>query len=135
MGRFPIDDDSKLLGLTDFCKRRSSIEHKRRVEQDSRILAPGKLDVLLGRGKPLQDWLGNLQLGIIIGDNADRRNTDMNRHGAKNDLSHAIVEIVKKSGGRFLKRKKGDLEWNEVDDVIAREKVNNGFRNQERQIS
>jgi hypothetical protein len=77
--------------------------------------------------------LGNLQLGIILGDNADRRNTDMNRRGAKNDLSHDIVKIVKESGGRFLKRKKGDVEWIEVDDVIAREKVNNGFRNQERQ--
>jgi hypothetical protein len=133
MDHFPIDDDSKLISLTDFCERRSTIERERRVEQDSRILAPGKLDILLGRGKPIQDWLGNLQLGIILGDNADRRNTDMNRRGAKNDLSHDIVETVKESGGRFLKRQKGDMEWIEVDDFIAREKVNNGFRNQERQ--
>jgi hypothetical protein len=129
MDHFPIDDDSKLIGLTDFFEKRSCIEHERRLEQKSRILAPGKLDILLGRGKPIQQWLGNLQLGIILGDNADRRNTDMNRRGAKNDLSHDIVEIVKESGGRFLKRQKGDLEWIEVDDVIARDKVNNGFRN------
>jgi hypothetical protein len=133
MDHFPIDDDSKLIGLTDFCERRGTIERERRLEQDSRILAPGKLDILLGRGKPMQDWLGNLQLGIILGENADRRNTDMNRRGAKNDLSHEIVETVKETGGRFLKRQKGDLEWIEVDDFIAREKVNNGFRNQERQ--
>jgi hypothetical protein len=129
MDHFPIDDDSKLIGLTDFSERRSTIEHERRVEQKSRILVPGKLDILLGRGKPIQEWLGNLQLGIILGENADRRNTDMNRRGSKNDLSHEIVEIVKESGGRFLQRQKGDLEWIEVDDVIARDKVNNGFRN------
>jgi hypothetical protein len=135
MDHFPIDDDSKLLGLTDFCERRRAIENARRVEQDSRILAPGKLDILLGRGKPMQEWLGNLQLGLILGDNADLHNsTAMNRRGAKNDLSHDIVENVKDSGGRFLKRQKGDLEWIEVDDVIAREKVNNGFRNKGRQF-
>jgi hypothetical protein len=130
MDLFPIDDDSKLLGLTDFVARRSSIENERRVEQGSRILAPGKLDILLGRGKPMQNWCGNLQLATMLLDNADRRNTDMNRRGAKNDLSRDIVEIVKESGGRFLKREKGAMEWIEVDDIIAREKVNNGFRNQ-----
>ena len=130
MHHFPVDDDSKLIGLTDFCERRSSIENDRREKQAPRILAPGKLDILLGRGKPMQNWCGNLQLATIIVDNAVRRNADMNRRGAKNDLSHDIVKDVKGSGGRFLKREKGALEWVEVDDIIAREKVNNGFRNQ-----
>ena len=131
MNHFPVDDDSKLIGLTDFCEKRRSIEHERRIEQAPRILAPGKLDILLGRGKPAQEWCGNLQLATTIVDNAVRRHTtDMNRRGAKNDLSHDIVKVVKGSGGRFLKREKGALEWIEVDDIIAREKVNNGFRNQ-----
>jgi hypothetical protein len=131
MDHFPIDDDSKLVpGLTDFCERRRSIDHDRRIQQASRILAPGKSDILLGRGKPMQNWCGNLQLATILLDNADRRNTEMSRRGAKNDLSHDIVKSVKEYGGRFLKREKGALEWFEVDDIIAREKVNNGFRNQ-----
>jgi hypothetical protein len=69
MNHFPIDNDSKLIGLTDFCERRRSIEHERRIEQGSRILAPGKLDILLVRGKPLQEWLGNLQLSSTIAAN------------------------------------------------------------------
>ena len=131
MHHFPVDDDdSKLIGQTYFCETRSSIENERREKQAPRILAPSRLDILLGRGKPMQNWCGNLQLATIIVDNAVRRNADMNRRGAKNDLSHDIVKVVKGSGGRFLKREKGALEWVEVDDIIAREKVNNGFRNQ-----
>jgi hypothetical protein len=130
MDLFPIDDDSKLLGLTDFVARRSAIENERRVEQGSRILAPGKLDILLGRGKPNQVWCGNLQLATILLENEYRRNTVMNRRGAKNLFSRYIVDIIKGSGGRFLKREKGAMEWIEVDDIIAQEKVNNGFRNQ-----
>jgi hypothetical protein len=129
MNHFPIDNDSKIIGLTDFCERRRSIEQERRIEQGSRILAPGKLDILLGRGKPLQEWLGNVQLNSTLAAHADRHNsTAMTRRGAKNELCDEIVTRIKESGGRFLKRELGAVEWIEVDDVMAREKVSRGFR-------
>ena len=130
MDNFPIDDESNIIGLSDFCDRRRSIEHKRRIEQGSRILAPGKLDILLGRGQPMQEWLGNLQLSSTLAANADLHNsTAMNRHGAKNELCDKIVTQIKESGGRFLKREEGAVEWYEVDDTMARVKVSHGFRN------
>jgi hypothetical protein len=132
MDHFPIDDDSNLVGLQDFCERRSIIENERRIEQGSRILAPGRLDILLGRGKPMQEWLGNLQLAITLVANTELHNsTAMNRRGAKNDLCDEIVRLLKESGGKFLKREEGSQEWIEVDDnTTARERVSHGFRNQ-----
>ena len=130
MNHFPVDDDSSIIGPADFCDRRRSLEHERRVEQGSRILAPGKLDILLGRGKPVQEWLGNLQLISTLVANADLHNsTAMNRRGAKNELCHEIITQIKESGGRFLRREEGAVEWIEVDDAMAREKVSHGFRN------
>ena len=130
MNHFPIDDDSNIIGPADFCERRRSIEHERRKEQGSRILAPGKLDILLGRGKPMQEWLGNLQLSSTLVANADLYNsTAMDRRGAKNELCDEIVTQIKESGGRFLKREEGAVEWREVDDDMARLKVSHGFRN------
>jgi hypothetical protein len=137
MDNFPVDDDSELfLGLTDYCERRRSIENDRRAEQGSRILAPGKLDILLGRGKPVQEWVGNLGLASILVAKADLHNsTAMNRRGAKNELCDKIVRLLKESGGKFLKREDGALEWIEVDDTLAREKVCHGFRNQKLSLS
>ena len=98
MNHFPIDDDSNIIGPADFCERRRSIEHERRIEQGSRILAPGTLDILLGRGKPMQEWLGNLQLSSTLAANADLHNsTTMNCHGAKNEICNEIVTQIKKS--------------------------------------
>ena len=132
MDHFPLDDDYKLISLKQFFERRSSIKNERRIERGSRILAPCKLDILLGRGKPVQKWLGNLRQATTLAANADRRNsTAVNRHGAKNDLRDEIVRLLKEPGGQFLKREEGDLEWiEEVDDTMAREKVSHGFRNQ-----
>ena len=81
----------------------------------------------------MQEWLGNLQLSSTIAANADLHNsTAMNRHGTKNELCDKIVTQIKESGGRFLKREEGAVEWHEVDDAMAREKVSHGFRNKRR---
>jgi hypothetical protein len=137
MDFFPIHDHSKLiLGLTDFCERRRTIDNERRVDQGTRILAPCKSDILLGRGKPMQEWLGNLRLGSTLAGYAERHSsTAMNRRGAKSDLCDEIVRLLKQSGGRFLKREEGALEWIEVDDIRAREKIGHGFRNQRLSLS
>ena len=99
-----LEDDSNIIGWSDFCERHKSIEHKRQKEQGSCVLAPGKLSISLGRLKPAQEWLGNLQLSSTLAANADLHNsTTMNCHGAKNEICNEIVTQIKKSSWRFLK--------------------------------
>ena len=84
----------------------------------------------------MQEWLGNLQLSSTLAANADRHNgTAMNRRGAKNELCDEIITQIKESGGRFLKREEGAVEWHEVDDAMARVKVSHGFRNHRLSLS
>jgi hypothetical protein len=133
MKNFPFDDDCRVNNLKDFLEKRKTIEaEKSRVKQGAitMILAPEKLDVLLGRGRPIQDWVGNVWYSSIIEATIERHHEAVRRRGAKNEICDEIVEIIKGSGGRFLKRKEGGLEWVEVDDALARKKVSHAFRNQ-----
>jgi hypothetical protein len=124
-------DGSKAKSLAkNYLERRKAIEEERRREQGTAILAPDKLDTLLGRGKPIQEWPGNVRLCSILGTHLERHREAVKRRGAKNALCDEIVESIKSSGGRFLKREEGGSEWVEVDDAVAREKISHGFRNQ-----
>jgi hypothetical protein len=133
MKDFPLEKDgTKAKSLAkNYIKRRKAIEEERRREQGTPILAPDKLDRLLGRGKPIQNWPGNVRLSSILGTNLERHQEAMKMRGAKKDLCDEILETIRSSGGRFLKREEGGSEWVEVvDDAVAREKILHGFRNQ-----
>lgn len=52
--------------------------------------------------------------------------------GAKHAICEEIVDIVKASGGRFLKRDESSVGWVETNDEIARDKVSHGFRTKTR---
>jgi hypothetical protein len=86
---------------------------------------PGLNDVLLGRGKTVQDHCGNLKMRYIIEIYMDRYKTAPKL--AKSDVSADVVKEVKIHGGRFLKRN-NDVWWVEVTDEAAREKVSMTFR-------
>jgi hypothetical protein len=80
-------------------------------------------DVLLGRGKPIQERPGNVRLREMIDTHKDK----YEQKGAKRIVSAYIVRLVKEEGGRFLK----EVEhggWVEVDDDTARTKVSHAFR-------
>jgi hypothetical protein len=89
-------------------------------------LTPGKNDVLLRRGRPFQEWHGNLQLAKTVAmhrkeyGNADR--------AKKTAVSKDVLSIVKSCDGRFLQQDKATGEWEPVSDAAAREKVSSGFR-------
>ena len=82
-------------------------------------------DILLGRGKPIQQRPGNIRFRDMLDKHLDKY--QQGEVGAKGKVSAYIVDIVKKEGGRFLK----ELEvggWVEIDDAAARTKVSHAFR-------
>jgi hypothetical protein len=131
MKNFPLDDDCKVKDLQEFIDKRKIVEGDRRREnQGVNITAPEKFDVLLGRGRPVQAWVGNVWYSSIIEATFERHREAGGRRGAKKELCDEVIEIIKGAGGRFLKREEAGLEWVEVDDALARKKVSHAFRNQ-----
>lgn len=138
----PLDEEFNVTtdNVMSFVRRRKEVEGERerkdKAKSDNETLVkyPQQLDVVLGRGRPFQEFPGNTKLAGLIDDyrvqymSVDRRN--------KTKLSHALVQMVKDYGGRFLKRTEdGSGNWIEVSDDTAREKVSHGFRTRRRSHS
>lgn len=87
---------------------------------------PGPRDVLLGRGKTVQDHCGNFWLRNVMEPYVEVYKKTAKLE--KNTLAMQVVIQIKKSGGRFLKRPSEHGWWVEVDDEMAREKVSMIFR-------
>jgi hypothetical protein len=85
---------------------------------------PKRNDILVGKGKPFQQHPGNVRLRHLV----ELRLADYTvaRKSEKTNLTKAIVQMIKDSSVRFLKR---DLDgwWEEVSDEDAREKVSKTF--------
>jgi hypothetical protein len=95
-------------------------------------IAPSSNDVLLGRGKPFQEYPGNLRLAILV-DRYREKYMDAGRCD-KAIISQHLVYQIKKADGRFLKKLTSDGPWVEVSDEVARDKVGHGFRTKPRKI-
>lgn len=96
---------------------------------DYRVYRPTKHDVLCGRGKPIQDHVGNLRMRSIIASNANRY-FHARKH-KKQQIVEEVVDLVKCSGGvqaRFLKRVGRENYWVEVPNSVACDKVSHGLR-------
>ena len=83
-------------------------------------------DVLFGRGKPYQVHPGNIRLAELI----EERQVEYNRSNRsdKTSISWEIVHYILEQGGRFLKKEETLDMWEQVQYVVAREKVAHGFR-------
>ena len=90
------------------------------------VVAPTPRDVLLGRGKPYQDFIGNIRFGLLVDQYLDRHN--MAPKFEKTILSMSVVQTVKNRNGRFLKKNKETDMWDVVSDDAARDKVAHAFR-------
>jgi hypothetical protein len=90
-----------------------------------RIIVPGKYDVLLGRGKPLQKYSGNLNYHYVIEGYHDRY--EAAAKGLKAELAKEIVKKIHDRGGRFLKL--DEAGWTVIANEAARSKVSHTFRN------
>ena len=89
---------------------------------------PTTLDVLLGRGRPYQKFPGNLQLSNMI-DARQAVYQAATQQLEKTAISNGILVAIKEMGARLLKRSDCGQYWVEVSDLVAREKVSHGFRN------
>jgi hypothetical protein len=131
----PLDMDGFALDNTRFYKL---LEEQRRFEEQSRVKneatanslgridVPTRRDVLLGRGRPFQLYAGNRRLAVLINMNKARHDCSW-QHGGKGAICDEVIQIVKISGGRFLKRKQDGDGWEEVDHKAARDKVSHGY--------
>jgi hypothetical protein len=105
-------------------KRRN--EHQEEVASDTdRVMVPAPFDVLFGRGKLIQEHVGNQRYRKIVESYRERYEQALKVE--KTYIAKEIVQIVKDSGGRFLKS--ANVGWTEVSTDIAREKVSHSFRN------
>ena len=91
----------------------------------SHIIVPGKYDVLLGRGKPLQKCSGNLNYHYVIECYRDRY--EAAAKGGKAEVAKEIVRNIQIQGGHFLKL--NDAHWIAISDEAAKSKVSHTFRN------
>ena len=79
---------------------------------------PGLDDVLLGRGKPIQSYPGNVRLRSTI---EKFKNTyDTARMGQKSVICSKIVESIQKEGGRFLKLDTDGFWVEATEDEVSR---------------
>jgi hypothetical protein len=128
----PVDLDGKMRSedLLEYIEKRKEIDADiGRGENIDRFTLSDN-DVLLGRGRPYQEWHGNLQLAKII--DIHREEYGQADRAKKTAISKDVLEIVKSCNGRFLQQDKTTGEWEEVSDAVAREKVSSGFRRKER---
>lgn len=96
------------------------------------INVPGPMDVLLGRGRTIQEHMGNVRFRDIV--ETYRSRYDMARRPVKTQLTKEIVQKVNKSGGQFLKRNSASSAgpWIEVSMDVAQQKVSHSFRDKRR---
>lgn len=89
------------------------------------IQHPAPNDVLCGRGKPYQDFPGNIRLGSIVDEHVPRYLETRERLN-KTKIATGIVNLMKESGSRFLTRR--DDGWELADDKVARGKISQALR-------
>lgn len=90
------------------------------------IELPLASDVLLGKGRPIQNHAGNMHLQAVVDEHLDQYHSIQGRL-EKTALAALIVRKVKEASGRFLSKESGI--WIEVSDELARNKVSYLFRN------
>jgi hypothetical protein len=117
--------DIKKKNHLEWIKYRKTMEEYSRSGTIEWIEVPTNEDVLLGKGKPFRNHMGNLRLMNMVGDNLDRYNACTDQL-EKRDITTEIVNLVK-NAGRFLTQESGI--WIEASDDIARQKVSHAFRN------
>ncbi|CAJ1970320.1 unnamed protein product [Cylindrotheca closterium] len=90
------------------------------------VLVPSATDVLLGRGKPIQNHPGNIRLGLIAESQLEEYDEIANRLD-KTKLAEMTMAKMKDAGVRFLSRDDNGF-WELAAERLARERVSSTFR-------
>ena len=128
----PLDEDGKLKdGLMEaFVEERRAIDAARKSAIGDRIDYPNPEDVLMGRGRPYQEYPGNAFLSTIF--NARREEYHQAGRFEKTVMSYDITKVIHDRGGRFIQRDETTGGWFVVAENVAREKISGGFRTRTR---
>lgn len=106
---------------------RDSVALKERPPQ---VLKPSKLDVLCGRGAPIQSHEGNVRMRKIVS-KYSKRYMEARKY-RKQLIAEEALEVVKqpddKNPVRFLRKASREDYWEEVDDKTASDKVQHTLR-------
>jgi hypothetical protein len=114
-----------------YLQRRMEIEKREKEDRAKEeawtgvILYPAPYDVLLGRGRPNQEFSGNRRFAVLI-DSQMERFQNCSSQFEKTCVIMDVVKTVHDSGGRFLKRRSDG--WEVVSDSVARKKAGGTFR-------
>lgn len=97
-------DDEFHHDVTKQRQREKEIQHIRSSSSSTIIEYPNHLDVLLGRGKPYQDFPGNIRLNQLV--ERQRLTYENLNKGEKSVCIMEIVHTIHLMGGRFLQKSK-----------------------------
>jgi hypothetical protein len=127
---FPVADDLslKLEMHWKWISQRRKLEALRASSPNPNqtyVVMPTHLDVLFGRGKPIQEHPGNLRLCLLVEGMSQSHSQASKMH--KTQMTRDIVKDILSLGGRFLKQE--EEIWVQVADTTARSKVSHMFRN------
>jgi hypothetical protein len=117
--------------INNFLEERRRIEAHEKEEQDREeastgvILHPGPIDVLCGRGRPYQDFPGNIRVGKLVDEHVPLYLETQERL-AKTMIAIGIVQQVQREGGRFLTRRSDG--WELAQNKVARAKISQALR-------
>lgn len=125
----PIDsdgnvDNTELLKLLETFQRKEA-EEKEKTDEGV-IKCPSANDVLLGRGKPYQEYLGNSRMNEMIDERREAYQAASKIQ--KTAFRDAVLKLIQDSNGRFLKKSDEDENlWVEVGENVARDKISHSF--------
>ena len=97
------------------------------------LFEPGPKDILLGKGRNIENSPGNLRFRRLIAQFHDQYNRLCRFE--RTTFATTMLISVKNSGGRFYKKSSSSSSsnrqevWEEVDDDVARDKITHAFRN------
>ena len=123
-----MNGEVKRKNYRQWLKNRYSHEEDETMTLQNSILIPGRLDVLFGRGKPIQSHIGNLRYQVLL--DKHRLAYEEAKKYEKLDITKQIVAQVQQYSGRFLKAE--GAGWKEVDDTAASQKISHAFRTRRR---
>lgn len=123
----PVNEDGKIKvkNHLEYLQGRKTRERFAKVGKTDMVSIPFRSDILLGRGKPIQQAPGNLRLAAIV-DSYVLEYHQLTNKQDKTALAAQVVRMVKAASARFVSKESG--LWMEVPDDVAREKVSGLFR-------
>ena len=102
--------------------------HKEKItdKEKIRVMIPSNKDVLSGRGRFVQDFVGNVHFRHLIASSVPEYENCEDIFRAKGQVADKVIDDIHSSGGRFLKD--DGIGWVLLDEKAVHDKVTMTFR-------